>query len=174
MSQDFYVRINRCLREDEKKAAVVIFADHLITAVIFGFYPLLLAFLFVNGIRDPRFILIPSGGFVVLSFLRSKLHFKRPYEVLPITPLVDKKTKEKSFPSRHVFSAFIIAMTTLAAAFAFPSGDPRHAVLFTGAVVLFVLADLLGDMRIFLGVHFLRDTICGTVAGILCGLLFFI
>ncbi len=173
MDSDFYTSLNRYFWRHDRLRRVVVVANRFITAGIFLFYPVLLVYLWLHGIRDVRYIVIPAVSFAAVSITRTYLHKKRPYELLPITPLASKETKEKSFPSRHVFSAFMIAMTCLGAAFAFPKGGSERYFLLGAAVVLFVLADVLGDLRIFMGVHFLRDTVAGTVAAVLCGFLYF-
>ena len=53
-----------------------------------------------------------SGSvFVGLSVVRKIINAPRPYEKFDMPPVLEKDTKGKSFPSRHVFSVFIIAMT---------------------------------------------------------------
>ncbi len=172
MTKDFYIWINGVLHERRDLSAIVVFLDRMITITVFCAYPLLLVFLLWDGVREPRFLIVPASGFLLLSLIRSRLGVKRPYEELPITPLVDKKTKAKSLPSRHVFSAFMISITFLAAAFYYPSGDLRRHILLGIAVVMILLSDILGDMRIFMGVHYLRDTLCGMAAALLWGILY--
>ena len=171
---EFYVKLNQYISARPGLTAAVIAANRLITAVVFVSYPVLLGYLFFRGIRDIRFLLIPAVSFAGVSLVRSRLHCKRPYELLSITPLIPKETKEKSFPSRHVFSAFMIAMTYLAAAVRLSGDGLAHEPLFFAAVMLFLLSDLLGDLRVFLGVHFIKDTVAGGLVGILCGLTFFL
>ncbi len=99
--------------------------------------------------------------FVVVSLFRARHNEPRPYEVFDIKPLVAKKDLKsgKSFPSRHTFSAFLIA--TMA------------ATIFQSFVSIFVLilAGLLGAIRVLEGVHFIRDVTAGALIGIICGFL---
>lgn len=99
--------------------------------------------------------------FVLAGLLRAWLNMPRPYEVFDLKPLVPKKDLKsgRSFPSRHTFSAFLIATM---AALIFQS---------FASVVILLLAAALGATRVFEGVHFLRDVIAGAVLGILCGLI---
>ena len=71
-----------------------------------------------------------------------------------------KETKGKSFPSRHVFSIAMIAMTFL-------------RVSLPLAVLFFVLTALLAALRVLGGVHYVRDVAAGAAMGVLCGLLGF-
>lgn len=53
--------------------------------------------------------MVPAAVYVLVIALRILFHRPRPFEQLKITPLVPHG-KGKSFPSRHVASAVIIAM----------------------------------------------------------------
>ncbi len=174
MDSDFYTTLNQYFWSHDRLRQVVVAANRMVTVAVFLAYPALLVYLWLHGVRDTRFVVIPAASFVAVSIVRSHLHRKRPYEVLPITPLASKDTKEKSFPSRHVFSAFMVAMTCLGAAFVFQKGEGERGVLLFGAVVLFILADLLGDLRILMGVHFLGDTVAGALIAVFCGFLYFL
>lgn len=74
-----------------------------------------------------------------------------------MSPVLEKDTKGKSFPSRHVFSVFIIAMTIF-------YEHPGAGVLL-GIIGLF-----LGIVRVLVGVHEPKDIIVGALAGIVCGI----
>lgn len=102
------------------------------------------------------FFLVPFFSFVAVSVLRSHLHQKRPYEVYDITPLIPKETKEKSFPSRHVFSIYVIGVTLC------------FYQIFLGILVC-VMGLFLAVLRVVTGVHFPRDVFWGAVIGALCG-----
>lgn len=105
-------------------------------------------------------LIVPAVGFVLLSIYRAKVNAPRPYEVFDTPPLVPKNTRGNSFPSRHVFSAFIIA--TSAVQF-FP-------VL---GVILYICGVLLAVTRVLAGVHFPKDVIAGAAVGIGFGLIGF-
>ena len=81
--------------------------------------------------------------------------------VFEAAPVIEKDTKGKSFPSRHVFSAFIIAFT---------AGCYNPAA--GGALA--VCGTLLAVTRVLGGVHFIRDVAAGAAAGIGLGLAGFI
>ena len=107
------------------------------------------------------YVFVPASGFVILSLLRKKLNAPRPYEVWEIVPLLDRDSPGQSMPSRHVFSATIIAMACL------------HASLSVG-VILLVLSALLGLVRISGGVHYPKDVVVGYICGLVWGVIFFL
>jgi undecaprenyl-diphosphatase len=79
----------------------------------------------------------------------------RPSALFPdANILIDEKSF--SFPSNHSAQAFMAA-TVLSAAFE------------RWRVPLFTLAALVGYSRIYIGVHFISDVICGAVAGMAVG-----
>lgn len=128
-------------------------------ALIYIIYPLYLLILGFKG--DSRFwklLLIPGISFVLLSVVRKWINAPRPYEVFDIIPIINKDTKGSSFPSRHVFSAFIIAMTL-------------YYISMPMGIFLMFLGTLLGIIRVLAGVHFPRDVIVGGIMGILIGIL---
>lgn len=99
--------------------------------------------------------------FVIVSVLRALLNSKRPYEVYDFSKMTEKTVGIKrgsSFPSRHVFSAFVIG-----------------ALIFPMSVGLSVAAILLGVLialcRVLLGVHFIKDVVVGAAVGIISGVL---
>lgn len=111
--------------------------------------------------RDLRlipFLMVPAVSFLLVSFFREWYGARRPYEVYDFVPLVPKTTQKKSFPSRHVFSIFIIATVV---AWIMPV---------SGAVLL-VLGSVLAILRVIMGVHFPKDVIAGAVMGIVCGMI---
>ena len=71
---------------------------------------------------------------------------KRPYVVYDFTPLIVKEKKGQSMPSRHVFSAFVIAMSALY--ICIPLG-----------IFMMLLAVIMAFERVICGVHFPKDVI---------------
>ena len=59
------------------------------------------------------YLAIPGISFVAVSIFRKCYNAKRPYEIYDFKPLIPKDTIGKSFPSRHVFSIFVIGTTLL-------------------------------------------------------------
>ncbi len=104
---------------------------------------------------------IPAVSYVLLTIARGKLNAKRPYEVFAYEPALPRHKEGKSFPSRHIFSAFVIGITLLRF---WPVGG--GAVLVCGAGLAII--------RVAGGVHFVKDVVWGAVIGILCGMLMFL
>ncbi|MBR4210416.1 MAG: phosphatase PAP2 family protein [Lachnospiraceae bacterium] len=134
--------------------------NQILTGAVYLAYPAMLLYLFVT--RDERLvrcILIPGISFALVSLLRKAIGARRPYEVYGGTPLIQKDTVNNSFPSRHVFSVFVIGMT----------GFYLHPAL---GGILFVIGVFLAVVRVLGGVHFPKDVAAGAGLGILAGLLF--
>ena len=96
-------------------------------------------------------IIVPAVFFVLLSKFREKINAKRPYELYGFKPLINKNTKGLSFPSRHVFSIFVIWRT-----------------------VILVMGLFLAVIRVITGVHFPKDVAAGAVIGFVCSMAMFI
>lgn len=92
----------------------------------------------------------------IVSIARRAINAKRPYELLSFCDENPKKKSGRSFPSRHAFSAFAIAVASL--------GHLQHT-----AVLLLILGALMCVSRVLLGMHFIRDVIAGSLIGIISG-----
>lgn len=112
-----------------------------------------------------RSILIPGVSFIIVSLFRKIISAPRPYEVYDFVPALNKDTNGKSFPSRHVFSIFMVAFTIM-----------QSSVALAAFVIILGLA--LAVIRVIGGVHFIKDVIAGFAValiiavicyGILCG-----
>ncbi|MGM9649352.1 MAG: phosphatase PAP2 family protein [Butyricicoccaceae bacterium] len=161
MTELFYQKISEPFRVSERRVIWLNRLNRIFTLSVYIAYPLsLIVLFFLRDARLLRCIAVPAVSFVLLSAFRRCVNAKRPYEVLDIQPLIHKDTKGKSFPSRHVFSMFIIAMSFF------------YLIPALG-IVLFVLGILLGAIRVIGGVHFPRDVIAGALIGIICGILGF-
>ncbi len=131
------------------------------TALFYVLYPLLLVILIVTANPLlPKAVAVPAVAFVFVSVFRRLYNASRPYEDLDIDPLIKKNTAGKSFPSRHVFSVYMIAMAWLA--FWVPAG-----------VVLLLLGLDMMFIRVVAGVHYPQDVFAGALCGILAGVLGF-
>ena len=123
MKKETYERITAPFRTNSKRAQTINVINKAITYAIYVAYPLLLIWLFFTEVDQGlivdfmnnglfiRALAVPLVSFVLLSVLRKALNAKRPYEVFGLDPIIPKKTKGKSFPSRHVFSIFVIEIT---------------------------------------------------------------
>lgn len=96
-------------------------------------------------------LVIPAAVFLLTGWLRKKLDRPRPFALLGEPPLHPHESGQ-GCPSRHTASAVILCWT---------------ALLLPGWMgwtlwgVLLVLACLIGAIRIFTGMHFLRDVLLG-------------
>ena len=105
-----------------------------------------------------RAVLVPGVSFALVTVLRKAINAPRPYEVFDASPIIPKDTRGNSFPSRHVFSIFVIAMTFCACC----------PLAWVGPVML-VAGVLLAVIRVVSGVHFPRDVVVGALLGMLAG-----
>ena len=106
------------------------------------------------------YLLVPAIGFIVLSVIRKRMNWPRPYELGTFPPLLNREGKGRSMPSRHVFSAAIISTVAWGV----------HPLL---SVLGLSLALLLAGVRVLAGVHFVRDVVVGFLSAILWGFFWF-
>lgn len=160
MTKETYIKISSFFKQTEKRKNILIYTNKILTYVVYVMYPgLLLYLLFFKDIRFIKCLLIPAFSFIAVSLFRKIVNAKRPYEVLDIDPIIKKNKKGSSFPSRHVFSVFIIAMM-------------YYYIIKPLGILLFIIGLFLALIRVIGGVHFFRDVLFGALIGILCGLLF--
>ncbi len=103
---------------------------------------------------------LPALCVLIVGVLRMTVLRPRPYSEAGagITPILKKENNlDKSFPSRHVACAFVIA-TVISAHF-----------LWAG-IPLFFCALALGYIRFALGLHYPSDLIGGAGIGLACGI----
>lgn len=142
----------------ERQAKTLGLVNKGLTLLCYFTYPLCLILLLAQQDERLRYcVLVPGTGFAVVSLFRHFYNAPRPYEVLEIDPLLLKETKGHSFPSRHVFSVFVIAMTYL-------------WLLPPAGVVFLIVGVILALCRVLLGVHFPRDVAAGAAIGVLSAL----
>ena len=144
----FYEELSKNYQTDVKRNQLRL-CNKIVTNIYYVVYPLLLVYLFVKQSEKllPT-ILIPLLSIVAITMLRKALARPRPYE---------EETQHNAMPSRHVFSAAIIAMMCFTISPIF-------------ACILLVLAALEGYIRVVGGVHYPRDVIVGYLLGVLFGL----
>ena len=154
------------LRARPALARCVSLANKIITDAVYGAYPCLLAWLAyaaATGATDAagtllRAVLVPGVSFVLVTALRKAINAPRPYEVFETASVIPKDTRGNSFPSRHTFSIFVIAMTFCACC----------PLAWAGPVML-AAGVLLAVIRVVSGVHFPRDVVVGALLGMLAG-----
>ncbi len=134
-------------------------ADMIITLAIFLIYVIGVLRAFFTGAEHLiPMIVIPGVFFVLVSVFRRIYNAKRPYEVYCIPAVLKKDSPGKSFPSRHIFSVFIIGVTFMYI---------RPAL----GVAVMVLGVIQAVIRVLGGVHFIRDVICGALVGTVFGMI---
>lgn len=156
-----YEIITSKLRSYQHGTQILKGVNWLATTLVYCTYPVFLLLLAIK--RDLvfwRMLLTPGISFMLLSVLRNHINAPRPYEVFQMEPIIAKDTQGKSFPSRHVFSVFVIA-TSL------------YHVSNQMGIFLMVIGVILAIVRVVGGVHFPRDVIAGGIIGILLGILGF-
>ncbi|MCQ4864151.1 phosphatase PAP2 family protein [Pseudoflavonifractor phocaeensis] len=154
MTKELYAALSAPFRAHPE---VVRLADKALTLLVYLAYPALLLCLLLA--RSPlllRAVLTPGVSFVIVSLFRRVYNAPRPYEVLDIAPLIHKDTHGKSFPSRHVFSVFVITAV-------FFRVSPPLGALLAAVGVLIALIRVIG------GVHFPKDVLAGALIGLLSG-----
>lgn len=146
-------------KEREELTKVLCIINKFLTYTVFVLYPLLLIWLLMFK-KELLFaaVVVPLDSFIILSVARYLINRRRPYEYYGTPSAAAKTTRGRSFPSRHVFSAFVIAVTFLAV-------GPQPAV----GYVLLLAGVVLAAIRFLLGVHFISDVAAGAVLGILAG-----
>lgn len=109
----------------------------------------------MSAVKVALSALIP---YIAVSVMRKIIKAPRPYELYSFYETQPKNKKGQSFPSRHVFSAFVIATLS-------------YTVSLWLSVALLVLGVCLAVSRVFLGIHFIRDAVAGALIGIVSGIL---
>ena len=161
--EELYISINKFMRSHERFSFFISRAQKLISIFVFLSYPLFLVWCFFNH-REMllKVVAIPLISFLAVSVFRYLLGVQRPYEKFDIVPLIEKSTKNKSFPSRHVFSIFMIAETYL-----YATTDPF-------ALPFYALGLFLAVSRVLLGVHYILDVFVGMMVALCCGVLYYV
>ncbi len=159
MRENTYKNMLRFMQKHKILKNLAITLGKTITIAVYIFYPMLLFYLYyIKSTQFLRILLIPLISFTVLSIVRYFLNMPRPYEKYDIIPLYNKKTKGKSCPSRHTFSAFVIGFCIM------------YISVPLGAVIV-LLAVILAVTRVVCGIHFIRDVVWGLIAAVLSALM---
>lgn len=165
-----YKALSERIKNNNGLVKVINLLDKAITYITVIFYISYLIYGFFCIKRDGglllyRSVIVPFVSFAIVSIYRKLVSSPRPYEVYDFVPVLVKDTKGKSFPSRHVFSIFIVSFTIM------QTSIPLGALISVAGVALAVI-------RVVGGVHFIKDVIAGFAMaaiisivcyGILCG-----
>lgn len=131
------------------------------TVIVYTVYiGVLLYLLICLDIRLLRTIFVPALIFFITTAIRSGINAPRPYEQTGFSPLIPKKTRGKSCPSRHSACAFAIAFACLY--ISVPLG-----------IFMLLISAMIGVHRIIIGVHFPLDVVFGAALASVIGILGF-
>ena len=161
MRKETYIKMTQPFRDNPELDKGIHIANKICTGVMYLAYPVLLVYMYFNAHRISSFfrfekvLLVPAMSFVLLTIFRKIVNRPRPYEAFEVPPVIKKDTKGHSFPSRHVFSATIIAMTFI-----------LHSPFFVLGVIFLVVSVLLAAVRVVSGVHYISDVVAGIVIAI--------
>ena len=163
--QKLYERQAAFYRKRPWARKTLFIANSVLTAAVFLAYAFLCLFELIihNPVRADvvRILGVPLLCLFAVSLLRNLIDRKRPYEAGGIFPVIQKKKRGHSFPSRHVASAFVIGTVLL------------PYCVWAGAAVL-LAGTLLGYVRFAAGIHYPSDLLAGAALGIVFGLMAFI
>lgn len=161
MTKETYIKMTQPFRDHPEMAKGIHIANKLCTGLMYLSYPMLIIFMVLQrDVNVIRAVLVPGISFVLLSLFRKVINRPRPYETFDVPSVIKKDTKGKSFPSRHVFSATIIAMT-----FLLMSPWTWLGVVFLGVSILLAI------VRVISGVHFISDVSVGFIVGVLAAII---
>lgn len=165
MKKETYIKMTQPFRDNPELAKGIHIANKICTGVMYLAYPLLLVYLLFYARLSSYFsfkraLLVPAISFILLTIVRAWINRPRPYEKFELSPVIKKDTKGNSFPSRHVFSATIIAMT-----FLLMSPWSWLGLLFL------VLSITLAVVRVVSGVHYISDVVAGFCVAVLAAVL---
>ncbi|QKF07221.1 phosphatase PAP2 family protein [Berryella wangjianweii] len=116
MYADAYNRITQPLREHPAAARALMLLDRLLVGAVAATFVAFLAVLALtsNLSRAIAVALTCALGLLMANALRSALNRPRPVERFPgLMPLLPTRTRGRSLPSRHAFSAWVIALSLL-------------------------------------------------------------
>lgn len=156
MYKTFYTLISAPFRTERASQRIRLFDKALVYAFALSYAALLAWCFFFDPALLYRSVFIPLITFISLTIVRFALNLPRPYEKYALDPLVTHSTQGKSFPSRHVSSAAIIALSL------------GHVSLFAG-IVTGIGVVLLAALRVIEGAHFPRDVIAGIIWSLILG-----
>ncbi len=162
MKKENYIKMVNNIKENKRLEKALIFANSFLTGLVYISFPILLFALAYNKKYSQliRIVLVCGISFIVVSIFRYFYNAKRPYTMYNYEPIVFRNKEGQSMPSRHVFSAFVIAC-------AFAYINPKFSIIY------FVVATLIAIHRVLVGVHFIKDVVAGALIGIISGIIGF-
>lgn len=153
MNKDTYTSMINWIKQQSGLALAIRTANKLLTAVVYVSFIIFVLWLIINNGKWINVLIITGVPFVCLSVVRKMIGRKRPYEIYGIEPLIEREKKGDSFPSRHIFSAFVIATTM------------GFINIYLG-IAIGIIGLLVAILRVIGGVHFISDVMAGMILGI--------
>lgn len=154
------LRIYECVYSSPRVVLIYRIIDRVAVALSALIFAVSVYFAFCRGLTEGvKLLLLAAIPFVLVSTVRALIKAPRPYELVDFCRFSQKPPhykKGSSFPSRHVFSAFLIAV--LAFEYSWQLG-----------VLALDLSLTLALLRVVLGIHFPKDVICGAIIGVASG-----
>lgn len=159
MKKETYVRMMREIKAHPDLAMIICQGNRLLTSVVYAVYLIFMFWLLVSGSESFLRILCTTAiSFLVISVFRKVFNSPRPYEKFGEPSVIQKEKKGNSFPSRHVFSAFVIAVCFC------------YVNIWIG-IALLLTAIGIAVFRVIGGVHFPVDVMAGAIIGIVCAVI---
>ena len=147
-------KLLRRVYESKRLSVFLKTVSHIATAVSVMAFAFLAVVAFLKSpLSLLKLAVITGVPFVAVTVIRKLINAPRPYELYEFYSTLPKERCGSSFPSRHSFSAFAIGT---ALCFVYP---------IIGATVL-VFGLLMCASRVLLGIHFIRDVVCGALIGV--------
>lgn len=157
MKKDGYIAAKNFLDAHMKLKKFLVFVQKGAEILIYLTYPVFLAVLFLsNNWFWAKSVVVCGVGFILVSLFRHFYNAPRPYQVYDIQPVINKNSNGKSMPSRHCFSASVIALSV--SVIDLPLG-----------IIIGVLALIIAVLRVAFGVHFIKDVLAGLIVGVVIG-----
>ena len=161
MNQKQYRLITNKIREYKYGVRLARFINRFLTEIVYVAFFALLIFMVIQTDKNiVRVVVVTGISFVLVSVVRHFINAKRPYTMYDFVPIIEKDKEGDSMPSRHVFSAFVIAMAFL-------------YVNTCLGVFFLIIALLMAIERVIVGVHFPKDVIVGAIIGVVSGVIGF-
>ena len=128
--------------------------NHILTLTGFIIYPaVILSLLYKKSRKLKTYLLLPAVAFILVSIFRKKWNRPRPYENPEIHTITKREKKGQSFPSRHLFSYFLISVLLLSLC------PPAGILMMASGLIL-------AAIRVILGVHYPSDVLGGFLLGL--------
>ncbi|NLO93183.1 MAG: phosphatase PAP2 family protein [Clostridiaceae bacterium] len=134
-----------------------------ITQLGSGVFALMLAaffYFFIDNLLAYEVVLGSLTLWLIVEIMKLIIRRKRPFLHLKEIRIVGERARGHSFPSGHTSQAFFLATLLL----------QHFNAVFAGGIIIYIIALLVGITRIYIGVHYPRDVIGGSVLGTAWGI----